>query len=68
MVMAVRQRHRLREIDLASVWPPRRGVCYITFTSNQWDALLSAAYATGFVLIEMNDAEQPVRAYQRASQ
>jgi hypothetical protein len=54
----------LREVPLASVWPPRRGLCYITLSSGQWDGLLRDAYGRGFVLLEVDDAERPARAYR----
>lgn len=55
----------LREVCLASVWPPRRGRAYVTLSEGQaWDAVLDACYAIGWVLLELNDDEHPVRAYQ----
>jgi hypothetical protein len=39
----------------------------VTMSEGQWDALLSAAYAHGFILLELDDDEQPVRAFQRKS-
>lgn len=58
----------LREVRLTSVWPPRKGQCYCTLSEGQaWDAILDACYATAWILLELNDEEQPVRAYQRHS-
>jgi hypothetical protein len=31
----------------------------------QWDATLSRAYADGWILLELDEREVPVRAYQR---
>ncbi len=35
----------------------------ITMGIGQWDGLLSAAYAAGFILLELDENEMPVRAY-----
>jgi hypothetical protein len=37
----------------------------ITLGHGQWDAMLSAAYDAGWVLLELDADEQPVAAYQR---
>lgn len=37
----------------------------ITMSEGQWDALLSAAYQAGWTLLELDEDERPVRAYQR---
>ena len=60
-------RPTLTEIPLAEVLPFRPGVCMITLSPGQWDALLGAAYAQGWTLLELDDDEKPVRAYRRAS-
>jgi hypothetical protein len=36
-------------------------------SEGQWDALLSAAYAQGCILLELDADERPVRAFQRKS-
>jgi len=54
----------LSEVPLASVWPPRPGVCYCTMSPGQWDGTLAGAYACGFVLLELDADEVPVRAYR----
>jgi hypothetical protein len=41
------------------------GGLFVTMSPGQWDALLSTAYDTGATLLEIDDKEQPVRAYQR---
>jgi hypothetical protein len=33
----------------------------------QWDGLLSAAYAAGFILLELDKNETGVRAYRRTA-
>ena len=56
----------LRSIPLATVLPIRPGLGeMITMARDQWDGLLSAAYADGWVLLEMDEQDQPVKAYQR---
>jgi hypothetical protein len=40
----------------------------ITMSVGQWDGLLSAAYAGGCVLLELDENEEPIRAYQRAAE
>lgn len=37
----------------------------ITMGSGQWDAMLSAAYQAGWILLEI-EGERPVRAYRKA--
>jgi hypothetical protein len=59
-------RDHLRRVPLRDVLPPRRGVCYCTMSEGQWDTLLAVAYDLGFVLLELDDDEWPVRAYRRA--
>lgn len=57
----------LRQIDLKSVWPPRPGVgdLYLTMSVGQWDEEHRDAYDVGAVLIELDDNEQVLAAYQR---
>ena len=33
---------------------------------NQWDRLLEGLYAAGSILLELDNEERPVRAYQKA--
>lgn len=63
--MKTASRPPLQTVPLASVFPPRRGMAYITCSPGQWDGVLRAAYEVGFVLIEVDAAERPVQAYQR---
>ncbi len=37
----------------------------MTMTVDQWDGLLSAAYTAGFILLELDATDRPVRAYRR---
>jgi hypothetical protein len=53
----------LRPIPLAEV--PGAGPI-ITMSPGQWDALLAAAYAAGWILLEVDERERPVRAYRKA--
>ena len=39
----------------------------MTMGASQWDELLSAAYRDGWILLELNDDETPVRAYRKAT-
>jgi hypothetical protein len=60
-------RPHLREVSLRDVLPPRPGRCYATVSVGQpLNALLRTAYALGFVLLELDDCERPVRAYRKA--
>jgi hypothetical protein len=43
------------------------GGLVITMGEGQWDGILSAAYENGWILLELNDAEVPVRAYQKGT-
>ena len=37
----------------------------MTMSEGQWDVWLSTAYDHGFILLELNDDEVPVRAYRK---
>ena len=37
----------------------------MTMAIGQWNALLSAAYEQGWILLEVDDNEVPVRAYRK---
>ena len=41
--------------------------CLITMSIGQWDMLLSEAYRRGWILLELDDAELPVAAYQQGA-
>lgn len=56
----------LRAIPLAEGWL-KAGEVTITMSTGQWDATLAASYEAGFVLLELDEEERPVAAYQRAS-
>jgi hypothetical protein len=58
-------RPQLREVQLDDVLPLRRGVAYATMSAEQWDGLLRAAYDAGWVLLELDGDERPLRAYRR---
>ena len=59
-------RPKLAEVSLSSVWPPQAGraVAYATMSVGQWDETLHAAYDLGYVLLELDDQENIVRAYK----
>ena len=57
----------LRSIPLADALDfVTRRECVITMSVGQWDGALAAAYETGWILLELDDNEVPVRAYQKA--
>ncbi len=62
------KRPELNEVDLSTARTGLfngRGGLFVTMSPGQWDALLSTAYDTGATLLEIDDKEQPVKAYQR---
>jgi hypothetical protein len=61
--------HRdLRPIPLTDVLPlGSRPQLVITMGEAQWDSMLAAAYNDGWVLLEIDHRERPVRAYQKAA-
>jgi len=38
----------------------------MTMAQGQWNATLAAAYDLGWILVELDDDERPVRAYRKA--
>jgi hypothetical protein len=42
------------------------GARIITMAEGQWDAMLAAAYEQGWILLELDANEVPVRAYRKA--
>jgi hypothetical protein len=61
----VSTRPALRPIPLADGWL-KAGEVTVTMSTGQWDAVLQASYDAGFVLLELDEDERPVAAYQRA--
>lgn len=59
----------LNEVPLEYVIPPGQGaippVGIITMSRGQWDCLLQEAYERGWILLELNDQEKPVKAYRK---
>lgn len=55
----------LRALPLDNVLPLRPGAVYITMADGQWDATLAAAYEAGWILLEVDGRDRPVRAYQK---
>jgi hypothetical protein len=43
------------------------GARIITMGVGQWDVLLAASYEQGWILLELDANEYPVRAYRRAA-
>lgn len=59
----------LRPFPLAEVLPlGSKPVIVMTMSEGQWDGILAAAYAAGYVLIELDDDERPMRAYRKAEE
>ena len=59
----------LRPFPLADVLPlGRPNQLVMTMSVGQWDAMLSAAYNDGWVLLELDEDEKPVRAYRKAAE
>lgn len=57
----------LRPFPLADVLPlGRPGQLVMTMAEGQWDAMLSTAYEQGWILLELDEREKPVRAYRKA--
>lgn len=56
-------RPQLSEVSLADVLPFRPGFATVTMSIGQWDTLLAAAYGSGWILLELDDDERPVKAY-----
>jgi len=65
------KRPELNEVDLSTartgLFNGRGGLC-VTMSPGQWDALLDEAYRRGALLLEIDQNEQPVRAYQRLTE
>jgi hypothetical protein len=59
------RRPRLRRVPLSGMLPPRSGFAYVTMSEGQWNTLLATAYRTGWVLLEVDEDENIVRAYRR---
>jgi len=59
----------LRAVPLADVLPlGSRPAVVMTMSRGQWDSTLAASYEGGFVLLELDDRERPVAAYQKAGE
>ena len=58
----------LRPFPLDEVLPlGRPGQLVMTMSVGQWDGMLSAAYTAGFILLELDENETPVRAYRKSA-
>jgi hypothetical protein len=51
-------------VPLESVLPPEQGL-YLFLGVGDWSPLLAAGYDEGAILVEFNDDNEPVAAYQR---
>lgn len=54
------------ELDLPGIISRKKDFKFIiTMSVDQWDGLLSVAYDRGHILLELDDDEKPIKAYQR---
>ena len=59
-------REHLRSVPLHDLLPlGSKPALVITMAEGQWDATLASAYHQGWVLLELDARERPVRAYQK---
>jgi hypothetical protein len=58
-------RPKLNEIPLSSAVPIRQGTISMTIDVGAWDKWIENAYNMGSVLIEMDQHERPIRAFQK---
>ncbi len=56
-------RPELNEVSLSKAF--QRGCVTVTMSQGQWDSLLQASYDQGFVLVELDRNEIPIRAYRK---
>jgi len=52
-------------VDVLPLWS-HPGQLVVTMGEGQWDGLLSSAYELGWILLELDEDEKPVRAYRKA--
>jgi hypothetical protein len=55
---------RLNQIPLKNV--ANAGSVIVTMSPGQWDKFLDEAYRAGYILLELDAREQPVKAYRKA--
>ena len=66
------KRPKLNKIELTTNYPGlmdtllKPGNMIVTMSVDQWDILLQTAYDEGAILLELDDDEKPVAAYQRS--
>jgi len=53
----------LNEVSLSKAFQP--ATVTVTMSQGQWDTLLQVSYDQGFVLVELDRNEIPVRAYRK---
>jgi hypothetical protein len=58
-------REQLRRIPLTDALSFKPGTMTLTMSIGQWDTMLQVGYDLGFVLLELDDNEVPIAAYQR---
>ena len=65
----MKMRRDLKPFPLADLLPlGRSGQLVVTMAEGQWDDMLSAAYSAGWVLLELDNNERPVRAYRKGAE
>src|SRR5262245_268539 len=59
----------LNTLPVDDVWPQKATNLYVTVSTGQpWDGLHRGAYDAGGIVLELNDNEEPVRAYREADE
>jgi hypothetical protein len=66
--LPMKPRRELRPITLRDALLMQPGARIITMAVGQWDPTLSAAYEDGWILLELDEDEVPVRAYRKTVQ
>ena len=61
------KRPELNEVPLQDALQKigKNGTMMITMSVNQWDRYLEFSYQDGWILLELDDDEKPIRAFQR---
>lgn len=59
------ERPRLTPVPVSLVWPPRPGQLTACMERGEWSILFSVFYEVGWVLIEVDEENQILHAYQK---
>lgn len=60
----MKKRPKLNEISLEGIFQNLKGKMICTMSEGQWDVPLDVFYKNGAILLELDDNEMPVRAFQ----